>query len=121
MIVLDAIPPIVAHVRALPGTYMMTTEVADALDVSANTLRRLATRTAELGPSHETYYGRIRVALYDRTTVNRLHAHLADHRSPRGRPRLWDDEQRAERRRTQSRASYRRRWSGTVGTARPVA
>ncbi len=49
------------------------------------------------------------VPVYDAETVARLHAHLAEHRSPRGRPRLWSDAERSARRAAHSTAEYRRR------------
>ena len=107
---IPAISPLIAYVRGLPGSFYLKGEVADALDVAPNTLRRLAVRDPErLGPSREVFYGRIRVALYDQNTVDVLHAYLRAHRSRRGRPRLWDDQQRRARRNTHGAAGYYRR------------
>jgi len=72
-----AIPPLVAHVRALPGDVYLRREVADALDVSPATLDRLAELDRDLlGPTHETYYGVGRGSDPDRVR-----------RRPRRRPR----------------------------------
>lgn len=109
---ISAIPPLVARVRALAGELYLCREVADALGVSPATLRRLGDLDPDrLGPSHETYYGRVHVLLYDQAAVDRLHGHLAQHRSSRGRPRLWDDQERRMRRAGHSSVGYRRRRS----------
>ena len=101
--------PLVARVRALPGVFYLTSEVADALDTSAATLRRLALAHTDLAPSSTTFYGRLRVDLYNDADVYRLHSHLAAHQSRRGRPRLWTDQERRERRNAYSAAGYHRR------------
>ncbi len=102
-------PKIVAQVRSMPGEFFLRAEVADALDVSSATLRRLATRSTLLVPTTSVMTGMLAVPVYDAETVARLHAHLAEHRSPRGRPRLWSDAERSARRAAHSTAGYRRR------------
>src|SRR5664279_4004969 len=107
---ISAIPPLVRHVRSLDGDLYLCREVADALDLSPSTVRRFGARDPDrLGPSHETYFGRVLVYLYDAATVERLHAHLAEHRSASGQPRLWSDAERRTRRAAHNRAAYRRR------------
>jgi hypothetical protein len=97
-ITIPALPRIVARVRRLPGECFLRAEVADALGASPATLRRLAGKSALLRPSGTVTYGRLTVPVYDAEAVARLHAHLAEHRSPRGRRRLWTDEERRARR-----------------------
>jgi hypothetical protein len=100
---------VVAAVRGLPGECFLRAEVADALGTSPATLRRLAVKTAMLGPSGTLRHGALLVPVYDAAAVARLHAHLAQHRSGRGRRRLWTDEERRARRAAHSAAGYRRR------------
>jgi len=106
---LPAVNPLVAHVRALPGIFYLTSEVADALDTSPSTLRRLAAAHPDLAPTDATFYGRLRVELYDDATVHRLHDHLTTHPASRGRPRLWNDAERRARRAGHSSAGHYRR------------
>src|SRR5438034_5529055 len=90
---IPAVPRVVARVRGLPGEFFLRAEVADALGTSPATLRRLAAKSQAMGPSGTITYGGLVVPVYDTAAVARLHAHLAEHRSPRGRPRLWADEE----------------------------
>ncbi len=106
---LAPVPSIVARARALHGENFLRREVADALDVSATTLRRLAGKIVLLAPDSTISYGTLTVPVYDLATVARLHAHLAEHRPPRGRPRLWSDAERSARRAAHSAAGYRHR------------
>jgi len=107
---LPAVPQVVAQVRMLPGDFFLRAEVADALAVSPATLRRLAcTETTTLGPSDMVSSGSLLVPVYDASAIARLHLHLAAHRSPRGRRRLWTDAERHERRAAYSALGYRRR------------
>ena len=69
-----AVNPLVARVRALPGSYYRTAEVADALETSPAALRRLAVAHPDLAPGNGTYFGHIRVDLHDDDAVARLHA-----------------------------------------------
>jgi hypothetical protein len=108
-VIIPALPRVVALVRSLPGESFLRAEAADALGTSPATLRRLAGKSAALGPSGTVTYGRLTVPVYDAATVERLHAHLAEHRSPRGRRRLWTDEERRARRAAHCAAGYRRR------------
>ena len=106
---IPAVPRVVARVRGLPGGFFLRAEVADALGTSPATLRRFAAKSQAMGPSCTITYGGLAVPVYDTAAVARLHAHLAEHRSPRGRPRLWADEERRARRAAHSAAGYRRR------------
>jgi len=113
---LAAIPSLVAHVRALAGSFYLRREVSNALGVSPAPLIRMAELAPDLlGPTHETHYGRVRVLLYDHDAVEQLHAHVAAHCSIRGRPRLWTDEERRSRRAAHSAAGYRRRRAADLG------
>jgi len=108
---------VVAFVRALPGGFYLRREVADALGVSAATLGRLGRTNADrLGPSHRVKFRGLPVLLYDQDRVDRLHAHLAHHRSRRGRPRLWSDEERRARRVAYSSIGYRQRRAAELRT-----
>ncbi len=106
----SSISALVGHVRSLPGPYYLCREVADALDVSAATLRRLAIRDPGLlGPTHEVGFHGRRVLLYDEDGLERIHRHLAAHRSGRGRRRVWSDEERRARRAAHCAVGCRRR------------
>jgi hypothetical protein len=78
-IVLAPVHPLIAHVRALPGSWYLTSELADALGTSAATLRRLARANPSLAPNHRTNDGRISVDVFDDAAVQRLSAHLRAH------------------------------------------
>jgi hypothetical protein len=98
----------VGFVRGLPDEFYLRHEVADALGVSAATLDRLGRSDPDhLGPCQRMMFGGLQVLLYDRDRIERLHAHLAEHRSRRGRPRLWSDEERRARRAAYSALGYR--------------
>ena len=100
----------VFNVRGLPGEFYLRREVADALGVSAATLDRLGRSDPDhLGQCHRILFGGLPVLLYDHDRIERLHAHLATHRTRRGRPRLWSDEERRARCATYSALGYRRR------------
>jgi hypothetical protein len=107
--VLGPVHALVAYIRALPGSWYLTSDVADAVGTSAATLRRLARTRDNLAPSHVTTYGRVRVDLYNDTDVERIAAYLRDHKSERGRPRVWTDAERRQRRIAHSAAGYHRR------------
>jgi hypothetical protein len=113
------LPAVVLFVRSLDGDYFLCTEVADALGVSAATLRRLARDHPDtLGPSYSTRFGRMPVSLYSMDDIDRLQTHL-DHRWPDrdggsarnrpGRPRLWSDVERRDRRARYCAVAYRNR------------
>jgi hypothetical protein len=113
------IPAVVAFVRSLDVAYYLCTEVADALGVSAATLRRLARDHPDtLGPSCSAWFGRMLVSLYVMDDIDRLQAHLdyrwpdRDGSSSRNRPgrrRLWSDAERRDRRARYCAAAYRNR------------
>jgi hypothetical protein len=109
LIAIPAIPHIVERVRALSGEFYLRAEVADALGISPSTLRRIAARIVPLGPSGTITAGTLTVPVYNTAAIARLHAHLAEQRSRRGRPRLWTDEERRARRAAHAAAGYRRR------------
>jgi hypothetical protein len=113
------IPAVVAFVRGLDGAYYLCTEVAGALGVSTSTLRRLARDHPDtLGPSCTGWFGRMPVSLYVMDDIDRLQAHL-DQRWPDrdggsfrdrpGRPRLWSDAERRDRRARYCAVAYRSR------------
>jgi hypothetical protein len=107
---IPTVPRVVAQVRMLPGEFFLRAEVADALAVSPATLRRLArTAPGALAPSAVLKYGDLLIPVYNAAAIARLHAHLAAHRSPRGRRRLWTDAERCERRAAYSALGHRRR------------
>lgn len=89
--------------------HYVTSEVADALAVSPNTLRRLAHSDASLGPVAVAMYGAVSIGLYDDASVVRVGAHLAARSHRRGRQRRWDDESRRRRRAAHTAAGYYRR------------
>ena len=67
--------PVVAQVvavRGLPGECFLRAEVADALGTAPATLRRLAGKTAMLGPSGAVRHGALVVPVYDAEAVARL-------------------------------------------------
>lgn len=104
------VPRVIAQVRCLPGEFFARAEVANALGTSPATLRRLAVAEPMVfAPTSTVIYGTLAVPVYDASAVALLHAHLADHASRRGRPRLWTDEERLARRAAHSAAGYRRR------------
>ena len=111
---IDRINPAVAFVRGLDQAWFLCSEVAYALGTSPSTLRRMARADPrEMGPAEVIAFGRIEIWLYDMAGVDRLHHHLMTDRSdgtpPRGRPRLWTDQERRHRRTALSAASYQRR------------
>jgi hypothetical protein len=109
------VPNVVAEIRSLRGDFYLRREVADALDVSPATLRRLAiAEPTLLGPSAVLMWGRLSVPVYDPGAVSRLHTHLARYRSHCGRRRLWTDDERRARRTAHSAAGYRRRRAATL-------
>ena len=104
----------VEKVRRLPGELFTCTEVANAVQISPATLRRLSRADPDVfGPNRVEIVGGLQVWLFDLGTVERVHRHraerIADGPSVRGRPRLWDDAERARRRAAHSAASYQRR------------
>jgi hypothetical protein len=106
---LAALHPLIAQVRSLPAVFFLTSEVANALEVSPTTIRRLARTHPELAGSQVASYGRMRIPLYDDADVDRVAAHLRSHPNRRGRPRQWSDQERGERRSAHSAAGYHRR------------
>lgn len=109
------IPTAIATVRALPGEHYLCHEVADALDVSAATLRRLGRREpVKLGPTTTIVAGGKPVAVFDMAAVERIAAHLEQGRSAAGRPRLWTDTERRLRRMSYNGAGYLRRRAETL-------
>src|SRR5664279_3927372 len=115
MMQIAAIPPLVAQVRALTGQFFLCNEAADALGISAATVRRLRDLDPDrLGPTAEIYNGCVRVDLYDEAALRRLHEHLAWRRNPQGRTRLWTDDERRFRRAAHCAAGYRRRLAGEL-------
>jgi hypothetical protein len=112
-------PAAVRFVRSLDGGYYLCTEVADALDVSAATLRRLARDHPDtLGPSYSARFGRMPVSLYVMDDIDRLQAHFdrrwcdrdgSSARDRPGRPRLWSDAERRDRRARYCAVAYRNR------------
>lgn len=102
--------PLVALVRSFDAELYRGVEVADALDTSTSTLRRLGLANWEsLGPSQVEEVRGVRVWLYDMNRIEALAAHLASRPTRGGRPRVWDDQQRRVRRARHCAASYRRR------------
>jgi hypothetical protein len=102
--------PLVVLVRSLDADLYRAVEVADALGTSTSTLRRLGTTNWHgLGPSVVQELRGVQVWLYDMHRVEAIAAHLARHKTRRGRPRLWDGDQRRLRRTRHCAASYRRR------------
>lgn len=108
MISIPSMPIVVEIVRRLDGEHFLCREVADALDVSTATIRRLGARKV-LAPTTIVFNGTMAVPVYDMATVERLSAHLAQHRSGAGRPRLWSDAERRVRRAAYNALGYRRR------------
>jgi hypothetical protein len=117
-IVLDPLPPVVLFVRSLDGDNYLCREVADALGVSTAMLRRLSAMNPDaFAPSDNTRFGRMLVRLYSMGEVDRLHKHLeakslaAETGSARrpGRPRLWTEAERQDRRARYCAAAYRSR------------
>jgi hypothetical protein len=105
-------PAVSQYAAGLNTGYMLASEVADLLGVSATTVRRWQRRDPhQLGPTFTSCYGGHQVWLYDRAAVRRLvsAAENAAKNPERGRPRLWDPAERRERRRQHSAASYQRR------------
>jgi hypothetical protein len=92
--------------------YMLASDVADFLGMSATTVRRWHRRDpTHLGSKFTTRFGGHQIWLYDREAVRRL-AVVAGNAADiprRGRPRLWDPAERRERRRQLCAASYQRR------------
>src|SRR4051812_12011764 len=69
-------PPAIRAVRALPTHAFLRREVADALGVSAATLRRLAASSPDLSASAVLHFGAVTVPVYDISVVELLHAYL---------------------------------------------
>jgi hypothetical protein len=116
--VLDPLPSVVEFVRGLDGDFFLCREVAEALGVSTARLRRLSLDNPDaFAPSNSTRFGKMLVRLYAIADVERLHQHLearsitAASGSPRrpGRPRLWTDAERRNRRARYCAAAYRSR------------
>lgn len=106
----SSLAALVVAVRLLDADLYRKVEVADALDTSTSTLRRLGLSDWQtLGPSRVELLLGVQVWLYDMGRIEVLAAHLGSHRVQRGRPRLWDDEQRRIRRAQHCAASYSRR------------
>jgi hypothetical protein len=113
--VIAPIPTVIAAVRALPGEHFLCHEVADVLEVSPATLRRLSgSESMTLGPTANFVAGGKTVAVYDLAAVDRLFAYLSQHRSAAGRPRLWSDSERRARRLAYNTAGYRRRRAASL-------
>jgi hypothetical protein len=116
--VIGPLPPVVGFVRNLDGDFFLCREVAEALGVSTATLRRLSLVNPDaFAPSGSTGFGKMLVRLYAMGEVDRLHAHVeaksiaAENGSLRraGRPRLWTDAERRDRRARYCAAAYRSR------------
>lgn len=109
MVAIPRLPVAVDLVRRLDGVYFLRGEVADALRVSTSTIRRLAVHDVLLAPTAIVLNGTTAIAVYDLATIERLSAHLGEHRSRAGRPRLWSDTERRDRRAAYSALGHRRR------------
>jgi hypothetical protein len=117
-IMLDQLPPVVLFVRSLGGDHYLCSEFAEALGVSTAMLRRLSVLNPDnFAPDSTTRFGKMLVRLYTMAEVNRLHAHVeakaaagepGSARRP-GRPRLWTDAERQDRRARYCAAAYRNR------------
>lgn len=106
----SAVAPVVRAVRRVPCESYLCSEVADALEVSPATIRRLSRAVPLLAePPAEMTIGAVRVPIYDAATVDRIREYLAQRPDRGGRPRLWDDSTRRARRAAFSAAGYRRR------------
>lgn len=109
VIEISKLPKVVAHVRGLPGEMYLRREVADALNVSASTVSRLASKVLTLAPTSYVINGTLTIPVYDIAVVGRLQTYLAEHRCLRGRRRLWTDKERVTRQAAYSAMGYRRR------------
>jgi hypothetical protein len=104
------VPAAVARARLLHGDCLLLREASRALGTSVSTVRRLAAvDPVRLGPARHIRWGSLSISLFDLETIGRLHAHLAAHRTARGRPRLWGDDELRRRRTEYSAVGYRRR------------
>lgn len=110
---IDVAPIVLLARRLYPDMYLCS-EVADALEVSPATLRRLARLDPRaVGPTLVTRVRGVSLWLYDMQRVEILARELAAKRAPGGcrvgRPRLWEPAVRRQRRSQHSAASYYRR------------
>lgn len=97
------------HVRGLPEIFYLTSEVAEVLELSPATIRRFGHRDPSLAPGYETWFGRIRVDLYNPATLDRLVEYVDQRCENRGRRRQWDEDTRRARRAAHCSAGYYRR------------
>jgi hypothetical protein len=110
------LPPALAHVRSLEGGPFFTrSEVCKAMGISRNFLERNIERNGIVRPK-VTLMSSMTIALYDNNDLKTIKAYLDERKriyqgteSRPGRPRLYDDEQRARRQKIQMRIYYYRK------------
>lgn len=114
--------PIGKYVTSLNGDFYMIREVAQLLGVHPNTIRELDKRkelvARGLGHEFEAYLGRVTVYLYTPETIERLRVYFAERqqvydrpellieRAPTGRKAKYTKEERKDRQKLFSKASY---------------
>ena len=115
------VDPATRFVRSLPGDYFMLREAAELTGASPYTLRKLIANNEEgLTPSKWAWFGKVKIYLYTREDIDRLHEHFAhtrqvyDHdgvqaKRQGGRPATFTKEERVTRNRLHSMRWYYRK------------